>query len=167
MAYSGHNQIRRSCVINSSNLWLKNRMLTLYNQYYLWWLFNFKFFKFDLVDVLVCCVHPGTVRTDVFRHMPLPVKILVSTVFRVLTKVWTLLHQNVLDIKASYQAWLFCKIFVDVPLGHSLSFSLVTYYDNARLHSVNFVATSMHHVAFSNLCTFSLSQPHRQLFSIQ
>lgn len=37
-------------------------------------------------DVLVCCVHPGTVRTDVFRHMPLPVKILVSTVFRVLTK---------------------------------------------------------------------------------
>lgn len=75
-------------------------MLTLYNQYYLWWLFNFKFFKFDLVDVLVCCVHPGTVRTDVFRHMPLPVKILVSTVFRVLTKVWTLLHQNVLDIKS-------------------------------------------------------------------
>ncbi|XP_078310140.1 retinol dehydrogenase 13-like [Crassostrea virginica] len=37
-------------------------------------------------DVLVSCVHPGTVRTDVFRHMPTPVKFLVSTVFRMLTK---------------------------------------------------------------------------------
>ncbi|XP_061170054.1 retinol dehydrogenase 11-like [Saccostrea echinata] len=37
-------------------------------------------------DVTICCVHPGTVRTNVFRHMPLPVKILISTVFRVLTR---------------------------------------------------------------------------------
>ncbi|XP_052707084.1 retinol dehydrogenase 11-like isoform X2 [Crassostrea angulata] len=37
-------------------------------------------------DVLVCYVHPGVVRTDAFRNMPLLFKILAYTVFRVLTK---------------------------------------------------------------------------------
>nr|XP_019919816.2 retinol dehydrogenase 11 isoform X1 [Crassostrea gigas] len=37
-------------------------------------------------DVLVCYVHPGVVRTDAFRKMPLLFKILAYTVFRVLTK---------------------------------------------------------------------------------
>jgi hypothetical protein len=44
-------------------------------------------FNVFYADVLISCVHPGTVRTDVFRHMPLPVRIIISTVFRVLTKV--------------------------------------------------------------------------------
>lgn len=37
-------------------------------------------------DVLVCCVHPGVVRTEAFLKMPLPFKILIYTVFRAFIK---------------------------------------------------------------------------------
>lgn len=37
-------------------------------------------------DVLVCCVHPGVVRTEAFLNMPLPFKILIYTVFRAFIK---------------------------------------------------------------------------------
>eukprot|EP00105_Crassostrea_gigas_P035670 XP_019919818.1 PREDICTED: retinol dehydrogenase 11 isoform X4 [Crassostrea gigas] len=49
-------------------------------------LFTKELARRELCDVLVCYVHPGVVRTDAFRNMPLLFKILAYTVFRVLTK---------------------------------------------------------------------------------
>ncbi|XP_048747816.1 retinol dehydrogenase 11-like [Ostrea edulis] len=67
-------------------------------------------------DVLISCVHPGTVRTDVFRHMPLPVRIIISTVFRVLTKSPT----------EGAQPVLFCALDDSVQTGG--------YYMDCRLY---------------------------------
>eukprot|EP00105_Crassostrea_gigas_P026486 XP_011447469.1 PREDICTED: retinol dehydrogenase 12 [Crassostrea gigas] len=58
-------------------------------------------------DVLVCYVHPGVVRTDAFRNMPLLFKILAYTVFRVLTK----------SPEEGAQPVLFCALDYSVQTG--------------------------------------------------
>lgn len=102
--------------------------------------------------MLVCYVHPGVVRTDAFRNMPLLFKILAYTVFRVLTKVWAIRHQKVLDV---IKPLIKLDCIANYLMFHFTFF--VVFDNNARLLSIisyQFCCLIFALRRFNQVCTF-------------